>query len=86
MNASIPDTSRVFLQVSLSLSLFLPVCECVIFHCFQHSQKFEGFYDVDLEWDLPELSSIGKAVLHVVFLPEEQSQFAKVSRYLMLIF
>ena len=41
---------------------------------------------MDLEWDLPELSSIGKAVLHVVFLPEEQSQFAKVSRYLMLIF
>ncbi|XP_074613691.1 uncharacterized protein LOC141873555 isoform X3 [Acropora palmata] len=25
----------------------------------EHSQKFEGFYDVDLEWDLPELSSIG---------------------------
>jgi len=41
---------------------------------------------VDLEWDLPQLSSIGKAVLHVVFLPEEQCQFAKVSRYLMLNF
>lgn len=45
------------------------MCECVIFIVFQHSQKFEGFYDVDLEWDLPELSSIGKAVLHFDFLP-----------------